>query len=56
MAQDIKDNKDLEERAKGPFAHFFISGWTPSGFVGALWLCARILRRLRATAQSAAAG
>ena len=27
MAQDIKDNKDLEERAKGPFAHFFISGW-----------------------------
>ena len=28
MAQDIKDNsRSLEERAKGPFAHFFISGW-----------------------------
>ena len=28
MAKDIKDNsKSLEERAKGPFAHFFISGW-----------------------------
>ena len=27
MAQDIKNSKDLEERAKGPFAHFFISGW-----------------------------
>ena len=27
MAQDIKDNKDMEERAKGPFARFFISGW-----------------------------
>ena len=27
MAQDIKDNKAMEERAKGPFAHFFISGW-----------------------------
>ena len=27
MTQDIKNSKDLEERAKGPFAHFFISGW-----------------------------
>ena len=28
MAKDIKDNREsLEERAKGPFAHFFISGW-----------------------------
>ena len=27
MAQDIKDNKETEARAKGPFAHFFISGW-----------------------------
>lgn len=27
MTQDIKDKKDLEERAKGPFARFFISGW-----------------------------
>ena len=27
MANDIKDKKELEERAKGPFAHFFISGW-----------------------------
>ena len=28
MAKDIKDNSNsLEERAKGPFAHFFISGW-----------------------------
>ena len=28
MAQDIKDKMDTEERAKGPFARFFISGWT----------------------------
>ena len=27
MAQDINNSKDFEERAKGPFAHFFISGW-----------------------------
>ena len=27
MANDIKDKKELKERAKGPFAHFFISGW-----------------------------
>lgn len=27
MAQDIKDKKDLEGRAKGPFTGFFISGW-----------------------------
>ena len=27
MAQDIKNSKDFEERAKGPFAHFFMSGW-----------------------------
>lgn len=27
MTQDIKDKKDLEERAKGPFARFFNTGW-----------------------------
>ena len=28
MAQDFKENNNIsEERAKGPFAHFFISGW-----------------------------
>ena len=28
MEQGIKENnKNIEERAKGPFAHFFISGW-----------------------------
>ena len=27
MAQDFNNSKDFEERAKGPFAHFFISGW-----------------------------
>jgi len=28
MAQDFKENNNIsEERAKGPFAHFFISGF-----------------------------
>lgn len=28
MAQDFKENNNIsEERAKGPFTHFFISGW-----------------------------